>query len=453
MTGPGAPYLEPGRIGSLTLPNRLVRASTSETMAAPDGAGTPALADLYGTLAAGAAGLILTGHIYVEPRGQAGANQPGLYDDRLVESMVQVTDAVHANRGRIFAEIGHAGSQTMLPEVGPIAPSPTANEMYGLQPREATPDDIDDVIAAFGHAARRAKEAGFDGVHIHGGNGYLISEFSSPITNVRTDGWGGDAERRGRFVMAVYDAVRGAVGDDFCVTARIGIGDSIPGGLEASESVERVRVLAERGLDAVEVSYGIMKSYLENIRTYVAVGAAQAARNGLVQRLVKPEGPEAYYRHFARAVKEAVDIPVILVGGIRTTRTMTDVINSGDADFLAMSPAVHPRARSGQQAGCGADRHRRVRVLQHVPRPRRLRSAPLLAHQPRGSRRPRLYPPHPRPAPLEAQPVRLAARSLSACRRTRTTTGELRRLAPGCGGGRPGPATAVTMCSASSMPG
>ena len=134
-----APYLEPGRIGSLTLRNRLVRASTSETMAAADGGGTPELAKLYGTLAAGGAGLLLTGHIYAEPRGQASANQPGLHDDRLVESMVQITDAVHANEGRIFAEIGHAGSQTTMPEVGPIAPSATANEMYGLRPTEATP--------------------------------------------------------------------------------------------------------------------------------------------------------------------------------------------------------------------------------------------------------------------------------------------------------------------------
>ena len=306
-------------------------------MAAPDGAGTPELANLYATLAAGGVGLILTGHIYVEPRGQASTNQPGLHEDRLVKSMVQITDAVHAANGRIFAEIGHAGSQTMLPEVGPIAPSPTANEMYGLQPREAAPDDIADVIDAFGQAARRAKEAGFDGVHIHGGNGYLISEFSSPLTNLRTDEWGGDAERRGRFVLAVYDAVRSEVGDDFCVTARIGISDSIAGGLEVSESVERVRLLAERGLDGVEVSYGVMRTYLENIRTYVAVGPAQAARNGLVQRLVKPSGPEAYYRHFARAVKETVDIPVILVGGIRTTQTMADIIRSGDADLLAMS--------------------------------------------------------------------------------------------------------------------
>ncbi len=334
---PSVPYLQPGNIGSLTLPNRLVRASTSETMAATDGAATPELANLYGELAAGGAGLLLTGHIYVEPRGQASARQPGLHHDRFVEPMRQVTDAVHTNGGRIFAEIGHAGSQTMMPEVGPIAPSPTANEMYGLQPREAAPDDIEAVITAFGLAAGRAKDAGFDGVHIHGGNGYLISEFASPITNRRTDEWGGDAERRGRFTLAVYDAVRAAVGSEFPVSARIGIGDSVPGGLEVDESVERVRLLADRGLDAVEVSYGIMKSYLENIRTYVAVDGAQAAKNVLVQRLFKPSGPEAYYRHFAQAVKERVGIPVILVGGIRTTETMADLLDSGDVDFLALA--------------------------------------------------------------------------------------------------------------------
>lgn len=330
-------YLVPGAIGGLQIENRLVRASTSETMATATGEATARLARLYGDLAAGGAGLLLTGHIYVEPRGQASPNQPGLYHDRQVAPMRTVTDAVHAAGGVIFAELGHAGSQTMLPEIGPIAPSPTANEMYGLRPREATVDDINTVIKAFGDAARRAREAGFDGIHIHGGNGYLISEFSSPLTNQRTDAWGGDAERRSQFLLGVYDAVRAAVGSRVPVTARIGIADSIVGGLEVPETIHRIEELVERGLDAVEVSYGIMRSYLENIRRFVAVGAKQAAANGLIQRLFQPRGAEAYYRDFARAVKAAVDIPVILVGGIRTTDTMVDILESGDADFLAMS--------------------------------------------------------------------------------------------------------------------
>lgn len=306
-------------------------------MATETGEATPQLADLYGALAAGNVGLSLTGHIYVHPRGRASANQAGLHDDQLIEPLRRVTAAVHQNGGLIFAEISHAGSQTMLPAIGPIAPSPTSNHMYGVRPSEATVNDIESVIDSFGGAARRAKAAGFDGIHIHGGNGYLISEFSSPLTNRRTDEWGGDAHRRDRFVLAVYDAVRAAVGPDLAVTARIGVEDSIQGGLDAPESIARIRRLRARGLDAVEVSYGIMNSYLENIRPYVAVDAGQAIRNLLVQRLTKPEGAEAYYRHFARSIKRHVEIPVILVGGIRTTETMEDVLTSGDADYVAMA--------------------------------------------------------------------------------------------------------------------
>jgi 2,4-dienoyl-CoA reductase-like NADH-dependent reductase (Old Yellow Enzyme family) len=306
-------------------------------MATAVGDATDQLADLYGALAAGGVGLILTGHIYVEPRGQASANQPGLYHDRQIAPMRSVTDAVHEHRGVIFAEIGHAGSQTMMPDLRPIAPSPSANEMYGLEPAEATVDDINAVIDAFGQAARRAIEAGFDGIHIHGGNGYLISEFSSPITNKRTDEWGGDQERRSRFLFGVYESVRAGVGADTPITARVGIADSIAGGLAVEESITRLGHLADRGLDAVEVSYGIMRSYLENIRRYVGVGAVRAAKNGLVQRLVRPAGAEAYYREFAQAVKAEIDIPVILVGGIRTTESMVDILDSGDADFLAMA--------------------------------------------------------------------------------------------------------------------
>ena len=335
MTAP--PYMRPGAIGGLQIANRLVRASTSETRATAEGDATEALASFYGELAAGGVGLILTGHIYVEARGQASANQPGLYDDGQIAAMRRVTDSVHAAGGLIFAEIGHAGSQTKLSSVDPIAPSATANEMSGRQPREMSTDDIDTVVAAFGGAARRAVEAGYDGVHIHGGNGYLISEFSSPITNHRTDEWGGSADRRSRFFLAVYDAVRSAVGADTPVTARIGLADSIVDGLTVEESVERAQRLAERGVDGLEPTYGIMRSYIENIPPYVAVSSGQAVKNVLVQRLVRPRAQQAHYRAFARALKAAVTVPVILVGGIRTTEVMTEILESGDADFLAMS--------------------------------------------------------------------------------------------------------------------
>ena len=334
---PAPPYLQPGRIGSLELPNRIVRGATSETMASPSGVVYDSFVELYRRLAEGGAGLLLTGHMYVDPRGQASANQTGIHDDKVIPGLRQATEAVHEAGGRIFAQIGHCGSQTMMSSITPVAPSPVPNAMYTIQPEELSSDEVQGLVEAFGTAAGRAAEAGFDGIHVHGGNGYLISEFCSPHANTRDDDWGGDAERRSRFFFEVAEAVRAAVGDELPVTARLSVEDSVPGGLQRPESLERARGLAERGIDGFETTYGVMRSYFENIRPYVAVGRAQAWRNLLVQRARQPAGAEAYYRPFARAVKEATGLPIILVGGVRTTQTMTDILASGDADFLAMA--------------------------------------------------------------------------------------------------------------------
>ncbi|MCY4103945.1 MAG: NADH:flavin oxidoreductase [bacterium] len=330
-------YLRPGRIGSLDIPNRIVRGATSETMASPSGVIYDSFVELYRRLAEGGAGLALTGHMYVDPRGQASANQTGIHDDRVIPALRRATEAVHEAGGRIFAQIGHCGSQTMMSAIVPVAPSPVPNAMYTIQPEELSDGEIRSLVEAFGAAARRAAEAGFDGIHIHGGNGYLISEFCSPHANTRDDRWGGDAERRSRFFFEVAEAVRSAVGSDLPVTARLSVEDSVAGGLQRDESLARARGLAERGIDGFETTYGVMRSYFENIRPYVAVDRAQAWRNLLVQRARQPAGAEAYYRPFARAVKEASGLPVILVGGVRTTETMTDILASGDADFLAIA--------------------------------------------------------------------------------------------------------------------
>ena len=350
-------YLQPGRIGSLEIPNRIVRGATSETMAAPDGVVYDSYVELYRRLAEGGAGLLLTGHMYVDPRGQASANQTGIHDNKVVPALRQATEAVHQAGGRIFAQIGHCGSQTMMSAIVPVAPSPVPNAMYTIQPEELTSQEVSALVNAFGVAAGRAAEAGFDGIHIHGGNGYLISEFCSPHANTRDDQWGGDAERRSRFMIEVYEAVRAAVGDDLPVTARLSVEDSVDGGLQRDESLQRATALAERGINGFETTYGVMRSYFENIRPYVAVGRRQAWRNLLAQRVRRPAGAEAYYRPFAKAVKEATGLPVILVGGVRTTETMTDVLVSGDADFLALArpfirePDLARKLQAGRTGG------------------------------------------------------------------------------------------------------
>jgi 2,4-dienoyl-CoA reductase-like NADH-dependent reductase (Old Yellow Enzyme family) len=339
-SGPGhatdaAEYLKPGKIGSLAIPNRLIRTATSETMATDRGEVTDALINFYATLARGGAGLLITGHAYVEEVGQCSARQIGIYSDTLVSGLARLTAAVHQNGGRIFCELSHAGSQSVMPNIDPIAPSIIENAIFERQPRAMSAGDIDRIVAAFGQAARRAAAAGFDGIHLHGGNGYLISQFNSPFSNRRSDHWGGDAERRGRFFLAVYDAVRAAAGPDMPITARYGLADSAPGQLQIDEGLARLRMLAERGLNAVEPTYGLMTTYHENIRPYVAVTPARALQDWVLPRLWQPAQPEAYYLPFAKAVKAAVDIPVILVGGIRSTEQMARILRAGEADFLA----------------------------------------------------------------------------------------------------------------------
>jgi 2,4-dienoyl-CoA reductase-like NADH-dependent reductase (Old Yellow Enzyme family) len=330
-------FMQAGVIGRLVLKNRLVRAATSETMATDGGAATDELVHLYSNLARGGAGLIITGHIYVEPRGQYEPRQLGLDRDDRVAPLARVTETVHRHGGVIFAELSHAGSQSLIPQIVPLAPSIVPNAIFARPPTEMTDADVRKVIADFGAAAARAKRAGFDGIHLHSGNGYLLAQFNSPHTNRRDDRWGGDAQRRMQFILDVYDAVREATGPDFPITARLGLADAVSDGLTLEDGLAIARQLAARGLAALEVTYGVMTSYRENIRPYAGTTRWRAIADGMLHRAFSAPVPEAYYRPFARAAKSAVDIPIILVGGLRSTQAMDDVVSSGDADFLAMA--------------------------------------------------------------------------------------------------------------------
>jgi 2,4-dienoyl-CoA reductase-like NADH-dependent reductase (Old Yellow Enzyme family) len=330
-------YLRPGKIGSLVTSNRLIRAATSETMASQQGEVTDELISLYSELARGGAGLLITGHAYVEEGGQCSARQIGIYSDKLTSGLARLAAAVHEHGGRIFCELSHAGSQSIMPNVNPMAPSIIENAIFARQPREMSEDDIERVVEAFAQAARRAAAAGFDGIHIHGGNGYLISQFSSLLSNRRSDKWGGDADRRSRFFLAVYDAIRAAVGAEMPITARFGLVDSGPDGLQLDEGIARLEALAARGLNAVEPTYGLMTSYIENIRLYVAVKPVRAVQDWVLPRLWSPAQSEAYYLPLAKAVKATIDIPVILVGGVRSTDQMARILRAGEADFLALA--------------------------------------------------------------------------------------------------------------------
>jgi 2,4-dienoyl-CoA reductase-like NADH-dependent reductase (Old Yellow Enzyme family) len=317
----------PARIGNLTLPNRLIRSGTAEHMADRNGFPLPSLTDCYRTLAEGGVGLIITGHIYVHPSGQAQPQMTGIYTDEIVPLLAKAVEAVHQAGSRIAAQINHGGLQSRedaVPEA--IAPSAVSAPFISRTPRAMTGKEIEMLIDAYGQAARRAKEAGFDAVQVHAAHGYLISEFLSPFANRRTDEWGGSPEKRMNFLRAVCKAVRQTVGKDYPVFVKLGCIEGIESGLQPDEAMGIVAELEGMGLDGVEISNGS-----EGDKKYFT------ARKGIVRGKT-----EAYYRPIARQARAHTRLPIALVGGIRSRAVMEDILSSGDADFISMSrPFIH----------------------------------------------------------------------------------------------------------------
>jgi 2,4-dienoyl-CoA reductase-like NADH-dependent reductase (Old Yellow Enzyme family) len=313
----------PKAFGTLTLPNRIVRSATAECMAGDDGRLTEKIFPFYRELAEGGTGLIVTGHMYVHPTGKAHPEMTGIHTDKMLPGLTRLVDTVHQAGGLIAAQINHAGIKNdaeSLPEaVGPSSLS--AEEPYvSRDSRAFTTEEIEALIEAFAQAARRAQQAGFDAVQIHAAHGYLNSQFLSPLTNRRTDEWGGSFENRLRFLREVVAAVRAEVGSDYPLFTKLGMMDGVEGGNTLEDGAHIVAELAGMGLDAIELSGGIGGKKINSI----AKG-------------IRDEGREAYFIDFARTAKQVTDLPVILVGGFRSRPVMERVLATGDADFISMA--------------------------------------------------------------------------------------------------------------------
>jgi len=308
----------PGKIGNLDIPNRIVRSATAERMADNrDGRPRPQLKDLWVGLARGGTGLIITGHMYVHPTGKCHPEMTGIYTDNLVPGLAEIVAAVHAAGGKIAAQINHGGMQCAQDTVDGTLSASDINEDFLRQPaRGMTVTEIEMIIEAYAQAARRAKEAGFDAVQLHGAHGYLINQFVSPFVNKRTDEWGGDLVGRTRFLQEVVNAVRAQVGPDYPVFIKFGMEDGVEGGLTKGEGAQVVAMLKEMGLDAVEISGGVR---------------AQNSMKG-----IKNEDREAYFRYLAELARPATDLPIILVGGMRSRNVMERILENQTADFVAL---------------------------------------------------------------------------------------------------------------------
>ena len=340
---------ESTKINGMTLKNRFIRSATWEGMAAEDGACTPKLLDTIARLAGGGVGLIITGHAYVIKQGQAGEWQLGIYEDRLVDGLREMTDAVHQKSGRIIAQLAHSGlfADPSLTGYPPLAPSAISGiTQHPVQ--EMSLSDIENVVKSFGLAAQRAQKAGFDGVQLQVAHGYLLSQFLSPFFNKRSDRYGGNIENRTIIHLEIINAVRSYVGKDYPVLIKMNTRDFIEGGLELEDAVKAGKLLAQNRLDAIELSGG----------TGRLSGKLNPIRTG-----IRKESDEAYFEDAAVLFKEHIDIPIILVGGIRSFEVAERIVNSDIADFISMSrpfirePDLINRWKSGDRSksGCHSD--------------------------------------------------------------------------------------------------
>ncbi len=309
-------------MGDLVLPNRFIRSATWEGLASETGACTPELVDLMVALARGGVGLILTGHAYVDSRGQATPRQLGAHRDDCIDGLGEMSEAVHREGGRIMIQLSHAGlmADPDLTGVQPSGPS-TGEGMVKVPGLEMTLDQIQETAEAFRKAAGRAREAGFDGVQIHAAHGYLLSQFLSRAFNKRSDEYGGSFENRTRFVLEVLRRIRSTVGRYYPVSIKINSEDFLDKGLTLEEFVKMGDLLERADIDAIEVSGGTVLS-----------GNRAPFRKDLTF-----ERDQAYFRKAARALKKATKVVVILVGGIRSYHVAERMVDEGIADYISMS--------------------------------------------------------------------------------------------------------------------
>jgi 2,4-dienoyl-CoA reductase-like NADH-dependent reductase (Old Yellow Enzyme family) len=340
--------LQTYRLAGLELRNRIVRSATVENRSTESGEPTVALAEMYRELAEGGVGLIVTGGCYVQRHGRSLRYLTGIHSDAMVGPLSRLVEVVHGAGAKIAAQLYHAGRQTRTEVIGevPLAPSPVVDTLTRVRPRAMTPAEIEETIEAFGLGAERAARAGFDAVEVLAGHGYLVNEFLSRRTNRRDDRWGGSLENRARFLLDIVAAVKRGMGRTLPLLVKINSEDHLPHGLTLEESCAVCEWLEQAGVDAIEVTGGTFESALDIARGGVPKKEVLAQLSGVQKTLVRLAIPlmrrrfafeEAYFLENARKIRSHVDLPIILVGGLRDPVHMEKILAEGDADLLSLS--------------------------------------------------------------------------------------------------------------------
>lgn len=310
--------LKPLKAGSLSLINRLVMPPMA-TSNCPDGTITQGILDYYKEKSQGGyISLVIIEHSYTAKEGRASRNQVSIADDLNQDKLKELADIIHNNGSKAVIQINHAGIQadeaiTGFPAVGPSAIlNPKTNKIA----HELTDLEIKNIIKAFGAAAKRVKDAGFDGVEIHSAHGYLLNQFFSPLTNKRTDAYGGEVINRIKIHLEVIEEVRKAVGEGFPILLRLGASDYTEGGATIEDSLVAAKEFEKAGIDILDISGGFCG--------YKNPDATE----------------EGYFSPLTEAIKKVVNIPVILTGGIVTAKAAEELLANGKTDLIGVGRAI-----------------------------------------------------------------------------------------------------------------
>jgi len=357
-----------GRIGNIELKNRLVRSATYENAANEDGTVSEKLLEIYRSLARGGVGLIVTGIAGTYSKVRARNRMMGIYEDDFIPGLKKIPQSVKAadRDCKIMIQLHHPGRQVADPDaasklvsylpqaflaylerhpeimqaeetsahkIEPVAPSAVYDAFFERTPRALTLEEIDDVIEAYTEGIRRAREAGFDGVQLHAAHGWLLSSFLSPHTNQREDQYGGSTENRIRIIADIYNRARKKVGEDYPILIKMNTTDFLPKGLEIEEALNAAVLLAKLGFAAIETSGGMWEALTRDQDDLgwppVFLPESRTKINSIDR--------EAYFLPAAMAFKKKLDIPVILVGGIKSFSKIEEILESGGSDYVSMS--------------------------------------------------------------------------------------------------------------------
>lgn len=307
------------KLGGIEVKNRFVRGAVAEVVDNSEGMVDDKLIKLYDDMSKGNIGLIITGFTEVLKEA-ATASIIRINDDKQIYNLKKLSDVVHKNGSKVVLQLVHYGVQA-LGEINyaPLVPSDTGE--YDIEVKEATQEDINRIVKAFGEGALRAKKAGFDGVEIHGAHGYILSRFLTPKFNTRKDNYGGSLENRMRIILEVYKEIREKCGEDYPIFLKINSSDFLDeGGFTFEDCLEASKIFDKVGFNAIELSGGLGSSKYTPSRTFI-----------------RKKEEEAYHLEYSKEVAKVTKFDVISVGGFRSLDVMEDALNTTDIDAISLA--------------------------------------------------------------------------------------------------------------------